>query len=528
MGWRFLKISRASVFYNVSVLTVSGVLFQLLGFVYQVILSRMAGAQALGVYRLVSPVLTVVLAATLSGLRLAVTSLSAGLRAGRDTGRLRALVRKSMLIFFRLFLVAAVPVGIFSRFIAEHVILEGRTAKALLLIPVYVFLIGFEWTFEALFLGIGKTKYTAVSNLLEQFSKIVLVSALLLWLGHSEDYGQVAFYIMLGMTLSEIPSVVWLLVSYRRRVLSQGGAQSAAGEEPLKILPLALPVSVSAVVTNLIASASVVILPGRLIASGLSSGEALSALGVVSEMALPLITLPMVLIRAMSSVLLPTISRSISQSNGADVRRKVQKSFQATGLFVLPATAILVPLAGPLSKILYRQELEPAYVLLLAIAAVFTYFEVIASSILNGLGMQRAGMLIMIVGEGIQLLCTYYLAALPNLGIYGYIIGMILSPLAVLLLSLEAIRYKTGCAPAFYDSFLLPMLAAGVTGMFARYFYVTFLPLFGGQLLPILAAAACSGGICIAIFLMAGLHPLRYYKTLTIPGTARGRGAGRK
>ena len=132
MGWRFLKISRASVFYNVSVLTVSGVLFQLLGFVYQVILSRMAGAQALGVYRLVSPVLTVVLAATLSGLRLAVTSLSAGLRAGRDTGRLRALVRKSMLIFFRLFLVAAVPVGIFGRFIAEHVILEGRTAKALL------------------------------------------------------------------------------------------------------------------------------------------------------------------------------------------------------------------------------------------------------------------------------------------------------------------------------------------------------------------------------------------------------------
>lgn len=47
----FLKISKESMLYNASVLSASGLVLQLIGFVYRIYLSRMAGAEGLGVYR---------------------------------------------------------------------------------------------------------------------------------------------------------------------------------------------------------------------------------------------------------------------------------------------------------------------------------------------------------------------------------------------------------------------------------------------------------------------------------------------
>ena len=43
---RYLKISKDSVFYNALVLSSSGVALQILGFVYRIYLSRLAGAEA--------------------------------------------------------------------------------------------------------------------------------------------------------------------------------------------------------------------------------------------------------------------------------------------------------------------------------------------------------------------------------------------------------------------------------------------------------------------------------------------------
>ena len=54
------KISRKSVFYSLFAISVSNSVLQLLGFLYRIFLSRMAGAEALGVYQLVTPFYSVV------------------------------------------------------------------------------------------------------------------------------------------------------------------------------------------------------------------------------------------------------------------------------------------------------------------------------------------------------------------------------------------------------------------------------------------------------------------------------------
>lgn len=514
-----MKISRRSVLYHVSVLSVSGVLFQGLGFLYQVVLSRSAGAQALGVYQLVFPVYSVVMAATLTGVRLAVTSLSAGLSPKGDLAAIRSLVRRSVACFVGLFVLAAVPVALLHDVIARQIIGEPRTSTALLVILACLFLTGFEGIFESLFLGIGRTQYTAISNLLEQVVKIFSVLWLLDTFGSPGDHARTAVLITLGMTISEIPVDIWLLAVYRRVV--RGGYSKPSSRPVMRVLPIAVPVSLTAIATTLIASASVVLLPGRLALSGMTHDQAVAQLGIVSEMALPLITLPMVLIRSMSNVLLPVISESSLRGNKRNIERKIHKSFQATGLIVLPATAILVPLSTPLSKLLFHQPLSQTYVMILAIGAVITYYEVISVSILNGLGQQRMSNFCMVLGEGVQLFCTYFLAAKPQLGIYGYLLGGVLSPLFVLLFNLVLIRRHSGFSPRWTESLLLPLLTSLVAGLFTRYFYLTLLPTSCGEIAALALSAALGGGICLCIFLLTGLRPIRYYRTLAVPTEKR-------
>lgn len=498
----------------------SGLLLQILGFIYQVLLSRMAGAQALGVYRLVLPVYSIVMSGTVSGIRLAVTSLSAGLNMNRDLYQIRILVRRSVGAFLFLFALAAIPAVLLRNVIAQKIIGDPATVAAMLLALCCIFLSGFEGIFESVFLGVGKTKYTAISNLLEQAVKIFVILGLVWSFGKEGQYGRTAALIMLGMTLCEIPVIIWLLTVYYKEVLKGGGDRSQ--RRSLRVLYVAWPVSFSGVITTLISSASVILLPSRLMVAGMTKTEAVSALGIVSEMALPLITLPMVLIRSLSNVLLPTISRSMAHNNNANVGRKIQKAFQATGIIVLPATAILVPLAPTLAELLYRQKLGIPYVLILAVGTIFTYYEMIAVSILNGIGKERVCMVSMIIGEGIQLLCTYYLAAAPILNIFGYMLGMIVSPVVVLIIDLVLIYRYTGYVPNWMDSFIIPALAAGVAGGFSLYFYKIIYTRLGSALLSIGSSILFSVSICLLIFLISGLRPIRYFKTVQVKKNKRG------
>jgi len=510
-----LKISKDSIFYNASVLSASGITLQLIGFIYRVYLSRMAGAEGLGIYRLIFPVYSVIMAATLSGLKLAITNVSASFKAKSDTCQMRTLTKSSIYIFLLTFLLIAVPVGIFAKFISTYIILEPKTTMALTLSLFYIFFNGFEGIFESLFLGTGKTNYTAASNLIEQISQMIIVLFLLSTYGNPENSGLTASLIILGMTLSEFPVLIWLISVYKHQISSkQHNIINHSKNMSKKLFSISVPVSITEVFTNIISSASTVLLPRRLVTAGMTNSQAVSALGVISGMAMPLITFPMVIIRSMSSALLTSIAQSKAQRNYQDIKRKIKKSFQTTGLIAFPVTGILIPVIVPFAKILYRHELHFMYVFMLSIGIIFTYYEMISVSILNALDLQNKCMINIIAGEAIQLSLTYILAAVPSLNIFGYIIGMVISSFVVMLLNILLIRRLTDTGPDFNQCFLKPAILSVLLGFISRYFYIRFCIIFSNELISIIASIILSLILYTCTFPIMGIHPIKYYKTL--------------
>lgn len=513
-----MQINRNSVLYNASVMTVAGLLLQVIGFVYRIYLSRMAGPEGLGIYRLILPVHSVSISFAISGVRMAATSLSAEMNLKRDKAAIRMLTRICISIFLGIFVCMVIPVGIWKNQIAVNILGDPRTEPALLIMMACILLTGFELILESIFLGVKKTKFTAVSNVLEQLTQMGAVIWLLSSL-RTQDSGLTATLICVAMVISEIPVVTWLGISYSRVVAAAGQEHPNPPPGKKQILArvrnIALPVTLSGVTTTLLSSAGTVLLPQRLMVAGLSDKEAIGQLGIISGMALPLLTFPSLFINALSTVLVPTISHSIACGNQSDTKRKIRKAIQAVSLIGLPAMATLLPLASDLSLLLYDQVLSSKYLALLAVSVIFLYYQNITISILNGLELQKQAMINVITGEGVELCLIYLLAALPQLHIYGYILGTLSCGILITFFNLRLIRKRTGVKLGIGKILLLPLMASVILGLFSRAIYHS---LSGNvtQGLALIATILLCMTVYFILLLIMGIRPIRYFKGVLV------------
>ncbi len=218
-----------------------------------------------------------------------------------------------------------------------------------------------------------RVQYTACSEVGEQLIRIFAVSFLLYEYG-SGDYGRIAMLIFAGMVCSEVFSALFLTRLFRRNMRY---IRFTRPDKELygQFFGIAAPLSASALIGNMLGSAGAVLLPQRLMAAGLDYEQALSALGVISGMAMPLLLFPVAFVSSVCTALLPAVTAAQAVGEQARVRVLTGRAVTTVGLIGIPATAVLVPLAPQLSELFFRQPLTGGYAALLGAAAVAAYYQ---------------------------------------------------------------------------------------------------------------------------------------------------------
>ncbi len=352
MKWgHAVRVRKGTILYAAGVLACGNVLLQVLGFVYRVVLSRFAGAEGLGVYRLVNSVYLVLNAGCLSGVTTACSRLSAACEARGESGRLGAVLRLAFRAFFALSAACAAVVLLCGGSIAANLLGDGRCARAFPYMLLCLTLTGVENIFKSLFIGLERVQYTACSEVGEQLIRIFAVSFLLYESG-SGDYGRIAMLIFAGMVCSEIFSALFLTRLFRRNMRH---IRFTRPDKELygQFFGIAAPLSASALIGNMLGSAGAVLLPQRLMAAGLDYEQALSALGVISGMAMPLLLFPVAFVSSVCTALLPAVTAAQAVGEQARVRVLTGRAVTTVGLIGMPATAVLVPLAPQLSEMFF-------------------------------------------------------------------------------------------------------------------------------------------------------------------------------
>ena len=461
-----MKERQTSLFGGTLLLTGTGLLGQAVGFVYRIFLSRLVGAEVMGLYQLVLPVQSVLLSVTAVGLTAAVSHLSSRYHALGQSWVMGAVLRRCLAIFLGLFAVAAVVVGLGSDPISVYLLGDARTRLGLLVLLPCLLLTGVENLHKHYFYGSGTVGPPAAVEVCEQFIRTGAVLGLLVFFRPRTAEGTVGL-IALGMTVCEVFSACTLVLLYRRRAraLPKGPAPAGLGR---RIAAIALPVGATAVLGNLMGAATAVLVPQRLVAAGVPVSESMSAFGILCGMTLPMLAMPTAFIGAMALVLNPRLARETALGRKRQVHGLIHRAMLATSVLILPAMALLAVLGPTLGRFLYQEERAGDFLLPLSVGMVLSCYQAVLSGVLNGLGEQRAAARNALLSGGVQLAATYCLMSLPGWGLKGYVAAFLLSAGFGALLNWSSVRRGAGMRPRLFAWWVAPGLAALLTGLCVR------------------------------------------------------------
>ena len=121
-----------------AILTLTGLVSRLIGFFYRIFLSNVFGAEGMGIYQLISPVLALSFALTVSGIQTAISKYVASETSTRDYKSSFRTLWAGFLISFGLSIACAFVIYHWSDDIAISCLMEYRTAPLLRIIAVSI------------------------------------------------------------------------------------------------------------------------------------------------------------------------------------------------------------------------------------------------------------------------------------------------------------------------------------------------------------------------------------------------------
>lgn len=448
------------------ILTVTGLVSRFIGFFYRIFLSNVFGAEGMGLYQLISPVLALSFSLTVSGIQTAISKYVASETSTHDYKSSFRTLWAGFLLAMALSAVCALGIYVYADPIAANLLLEARTAPLLRIIALSIPMASVHSCINGYFYGIRKTGIPAFSQLAEQVCRVGSVY-LIYFICQKHGLTPTISFAVVGLVIGEsasmIVSVVAILArahqvfpagskhtsafSLRRGIFGYHSSRSAAGLIGIyrritgQLLQLAVPLSANRLVLNLLQSVEAIYIPNRLMAYGLSNADALSVYGVLTGMSLPLILFPSAITNSVSVLLLPIVSEADAGGNKNAVRRAIFTSIRLCLLLGFFFTALFLVFGRLAGRLLFHSELAGSFILTLSFLCPFMYIASMLNSILNGLGKTIRTFLFSVASLLLRLLFVFF--AIPRYGIQGYLWGMLASQiLQTLLCTVSALRFS--------------------------------------------------------------------------------------
>ncbi len=416
------------------ILTCSGLITRLIGFFYRIFLSHCIGAQGMGLYQLIVPVQSLIMAVTTGGIQTAISRLAASSIALGEEKRARDYFSLGTIMAFALSSMAACLLFFHSGAFALHILKEPRAAGMIRLLSLSFPLSTLHICINGYYFARKKTGVPSGMQLLEQAARVG--ATCLLYLIFLSEGREITPIIAVGGALaSEAAAVLGALLflsAHFHRVRYSPAHIPDPKKGFLDIWRLSLPLTLNRVLLTLLHSIEVVLIPTRLVLHGLNHAEALSIYGIFTGMALPLVMFPCTVTNSAAVMLLPSVAELQALGKKRQIRHMTaQISFCCLALGC--GCGIFFFLFGrPLGAILFKSGTAGTYIRTMSFICPFLYLNTTLASTLHGLGKTGLCLLHNVISVCIRI--SFVLLAIPAVGIRGYFYGILLGELILTLL----------------------------------------------------------------------------------------------
>lgn len=428
------------------ILTVTGFASRFIGFFYRIFLSRLFGAEGMGIYQLISPVLALSFSLTAAGIQTAISKYVAGETVSKDYRSSALHLFTGFVLSMAASILCTIGIYCFADQIAVSFLLEKRTAPLLRIIALSIPMATVHSCINGYFYGIRKTSVPSICQLSEQLIRVGSVYVIYyfcLKYGMEPTISFAVVGLVIGESASMLVSIIAVRAHFYHVVPKRYGPLLCVNTRLFcatskKLLALAIPLSLNRVIINFLQSIEAIFIPNRLMSYGYDNATALSVYGVLTGMALPLILFPGAITNSICVLLLPIVSEADAAANTSTIRKAINKSISyGFGLGILFTTLFLIS-GRFLGNLLYQSSLAGSFILVLSFLCPMMYIASTLNSILNGLGKTGQTFAYSMISLLVRLVFVFFV--IPVWGIHGYLCGLIVSQMVQTVLCMAAVR----------------------------------------------------------------------------------------
>lgn len=414
------------------ILILSGFLTKMLGFIIKVVYTRIIGEYGISLFTIATPTYSLLLTISTLAIPISISKL-----VSENKGRsIRILTSAAFLILSINFLLILI-IFLTKDFIAINLLKEPLAAPILMAFALTLPFVSISAVLKGYFAGKQNMVPHAISNILEQIVRLIIIVTILPILMKKSVMYAVLGLILLTI-LSEISSIIVFLfflpkhINYKTNLLP-------SKKHTKDILNISLPTVSSRIIGNIGYFLEPIILTNLLLFSGYTNAYILREYGAYNAYSLALLTMPGFFIAAISTSLLPEISKFHGERNSSMVKRRIKQSLLFALLIGTFFSFIIFTFRDKLLFTLYNTTNGSDYIKILAPFFVLFYLEGVLTSALQALGHAKITMNITLWGVILKLLVMAILS-LCHIGIYSLVIAEIINILFVVLINFKYLK----------------------------------------------------------------------------------------
>lgn len=427
---------------NIALLSAANLLIGLIEFVFNLYLSRILGAEGLGLLSLVAPVNALFLSFMTEGIVVTMSKLSAKYSHFQDYSSMNSTVKIATFASFLWALFLTLIVRLTAEPIASFFLRDTQLVYPVLAVCPLMLLMSISNIVKGHFLGLAKIKVPAAINISEKLLRFPILYFLIRFLLNRTSFPTVTL-VYLCYAIGEMQSVLFLFLYYRKTRITVPAEKLNAKRIRTLLLPLitgAAPICLTQCLLESVNAFSSVIVKLRLTAIGYTAAEALSLLGKYSGMVFPLMTYPMILVGAACSIVVPKISTMISAKKDRYADRLIFRALLLAFGIGIGTMVLFVLSADEMGLFFYgRNDLGPM-IRLAGICAPVLYVTAASTSLLIGIGCEKLSFKNSLLQQLLLLIFLMIFTGIPSLNIYGYLAAIAISNIILLMLNLYSLK----------------------------------------------------------------------------------------
>lgn len=426
-------MKKSLFFRSAFILLIGSVLTRGLGFLIRIVFTRIIGPDGVNLHSLIMPTYSLVISLTQLGLPVAISTVVA-----RGVKRGKKILFSVVPIILILNLIMMIGIILSSSFIATTLLDEPNATYPIMAMAFILPFISISSILRGYFFGKQDMMPHTVSNVIEQIVRfIIILLALPKLVTYGPVYGIVGFILL--SIVSELVSIVVFLCYLPKNFTIKKEDLKPDLKTSKEVLDLCLPTVSGRIIGNVFYFFEPIILTYVLKRVGYTNAFIVNEYGIYNAYVLPLLVIPSFLVQAVSTALIPEISKSYERHDKKQIKKRLRQSLTICFTLGLVTNVLVFMFPEFLLKTVYNTTSGVEYIRVLAFFFTLYSLEGPLSSTLQALGHAKVAFRATTCGVVLRTLAIFLLS-LCKIGIYGLVIGEILDIVSVVIIDYLALK----------------------------------------------------------------------------------------